>query len=72
LVDDLTEWTKERGEVYVIQIANEHRGLDRTRIYGDLTINFISRPLLLKRPEFSESSIPALLEGCHELVSERL
>lgn len=66
------EWIKEKGEVFIIRIVNEDGQLDGTKIYGNLTINHIAEPLLLKRKNFSESDITMLLKEYNELIFEKL
>lgn len=66
------EWLRGKGEVTIVRLVDNEGRLDSVKIYRDLTIRWISEPLLSKWREFSESEMLRLLDEYFHIVNERM
>jgi CRISPR-associated endonuclease/helicase Cas3 len=64
-------WTRGCGEVYIIKLVDEDGNPDSIRIYGRLTINYVTEPLLRKWKMWGEDKVLKLIHEYYELVTER-
>jgi CRISPR-associated endonuclease/helicase Cas3 len=64
-------WTRGCGEVYIIKLVDETGNPDSIRIYGRLTINYVTEPLLRKWKMWGEDKVLELIQEYYELATER-
>jgi len=71
------EWRRSKGWVYVVKVCRDgerdgERPTDALKIYGKLTIEEITMPILSRKQKFTEREIPSMLEDYYGLVNEKL
>jgi CRISPR-associated endonuclease/helicase Cas3 len=64
-------WTRGCGEVYIIKLVDKTGNPDSIRIYGRLTINYVTEPLLRKWKMWGEDKVLELIHEYYEFVTER-
>jgi CRISPR-associated endonuclease/helicase Cas3 len=64
-------WTRGCGEVYITKLVDETGNPDSIRIYGRLTINYVTEPLLRKWKMWGEDKVLELIHEYYELATER-
>jgi CRISPR-associated endonuclease/helicase Cas3 len=64
-------WNRGCGEVYIIKLVDEDGNPDSIRIYGRLTINYVTEPLLRRWKIWGEDKVLELIHEYYELATER-